>query len=70
MKRGIVAVGLMFSLTACLPQAREGDDCNNPGETRVEGNDVFKCLEVPGEFDENFWGKKFPAARWKKLEAK
>lgn len=70
MKRGIVAVGLAFSLTACLPQAREGDRCNNPGENRVEGQDVFKCVIVPGETQKNLFGQEFQVYRWKKLEAK
>lgn len=70
MKGAILVVGLLFSLTACLPQARDGDKCNNPGETRVEGNDVFKCITIPGETQENFFGKEFPVARWKRLEAK
>lgn len=70
MKILALAVGLVVSLTACLPQAREGDKCNNPGETRVEGQDVYKCLTIPGEMQKNFFGKQFPVARWKKMEVK
>lgn len=70
MKNIALAVGLLLSLTACLPQAKENDKCNNPGETRVEGQDVFKCVTVPGETQKNFFGKEFPVARWQKLEVK
>ena len=70
MKTLVMAVVVLLGTTACLPKVKDGDDCNNPGEVRLEGKEVFRCMEVPGEFDENFWGKKFPASRWKKMEAK
>lgn len=63
-----LVVALLASVTACLPQAKEGDRCNNPGETRVEGNDVFQCTKVPGETEKNFFGKEFPVSRWRKLK--
>lgn len=65
-----MAVLLLLSLTACLGETKAGDKCNHPGETRLQDKTVFRCDVVPGETQKNFFGKEFPVARWKQLEAK
>lgn len=67
--KGLVAVGLMFSLTACL-DPKAGEQCNNKGEVRVVAKEVFECRVVIGETRKNGFGQEFPVARWYRLEAK
>lgn len=60
------AVILLAALAAC--NVREGEQCNNPGEISIQDKVAFKCIESPGEFRENSFGKKFPVSRWKRME--
>lgn len=69
MKRVGLAVGagaMLLALTAC--NVREGEQCNNPGEISQQDGVAYKCVESPGEFRENAFGKKFPMSRWRKME--
>lgn len=69
MKKGLLAVVLLFSTTACLGSINAGDKCNNPGEHRLQEKVTYRCDQT-GETQQNFFGKEFPVSRWVKLETK